>query len=497
MKTIICGPPHSGKSVFISNLMRELPTDSTVVIRGCPDGEGIWSNNKNQKVVNLVRKKGEFTPEFVEDTCNAIDNQEDCIIIILVDVGGKISEENEKIFSRCDSYIVISRDEESKLRWKEFADEKGLKCVALLDSKLEGKDEIYSIEPYINGRITGLERGKYKEDKTIIKKIVSEIVSRSNYKEKKKAHADNVIDDTELGFELGYGTEEKTEKGDTIKKVYWKEKAVKEAREAVKEKIKGKDKIKLNGIRASFMATAISKEIKNNGISDIEIYDQRSAQYIPIKNIKQKRNLKKAEGLDYHIIESKKSIFLDVDLTKGKYTLEDYEKIILPKLDKNKSLYISGRLPLWLLTSITNSYDNKEIYTFQPGKGFTCIDSTDRDALGRIKDGIDEINIEQYYEYKKEQASREILPVKAKTSRVANMFRALLQNFKERKDSKKYVDTSIRAHVEMDSSKKENAVKRIVVPEPIQIDNPTKMKTKTEDSPAKTSQKQAEGDPRS
>lgn len=49
----------------------------------------------------------------------------------------------------------------------------------------------------------------------------------------------------------------------------------------------------------------------------------------------------------------------------------------------------------------------------------------------------------------------------------------------------------------MDSSKKENAVKRIVVPEPIHIDNPTKMTTKTEDSPAKTSQKQAEGDPRS
>ena len=48
MKIVFCGPPHSGKSVFIANLIDKMPTDAYTIIRACPDGEGTWSNNKNQ-----------------------------------------------------------------------------------------------------------------------------------------------------------------------------------------------------------------------------------------------------------------------------------------------------------------------------------------------------------------------------------------------------------------------------------------------------------------
>ena len=60
MKTIICGPPHSGKSVFISNLVKLLPSGHYIRINANGDGEGTWSNNPNQEDVMKTRVKGSW-----------------------------------------------------------------------------------------------------------------------------------------------------------------------------------------------------------------------------------------------------------------------------------------------------------------------------------------------------------------------------------------------------------------------------------------------------
>ena len=86
MRVVLCGPPHSGKSVLISNIINKLPSNSYEVVRATPDGEGIWSNNENQKETSLVRKKMKFTDEFVNNICEDIDKRRNDII--LVDVGG-------------------------------------------------------------------------------------------------------------------------------------------------------------------------------------------------------------------------------------------------------------------------------------------------------------------------------------------------------------------------------------------------------------------------
>lgn len=75
LKIFFYRPPHSGKSVFIANLIDKMPTDAYTIIRACPDGEGTWSNNKNQNETTIVRKKGKFKKSFIDDACQAIDNQ--------------------------------------------------------------------------------------------------------------------------------------------------------------------------------------------------------------------------------------------------------------------------------------------------------------------------------------------------------------------------------------------------------------------------------------
>ena len=446
MKIIFCGPPHSGKSVFIANLIDKMPTDAYTIIRACPDGEGTWSNNKNQNETTIVRKKGKFTKSFIDDACQAIDNQSNSIV--LVDVGGVMSPENEQIFGHCDSFVVLSSDEQKKQEWLEFGQRLGIECVGCLDSSLEGQEEIYSREPYFQGRIVGLERGEILEDSKVIKAIVSDIVRKSKYAEKAgKSQTEfegTMIDDTELGFELGYGKEILTENGTPIKKVRWPESAIPDIYQAVQEKVDPEQPVKVNGIRANFVLCAICKAAKQKGAKDVSAYDIRTKSYIPIRDLPKKKGLKQAEGLSYSILENKENVFMDIDITKEQYSLEDYEQCVLPQIKEGKNLYLSGRMPLWLLASISSSYDASRIFTFQPGKGFTCISSIDEKDLGTIVDGVDGININQYFEDKKDK-SKAKLPAVVEKQGFLSKLKGWFANFREKRENAKYLDDTIKA----------------------------------------------------
>lgn len=459
MKIVFCGPPHSGKSVFIANLIDQLPTDAYTIIRACPDGEGTWSNNKNQNETSMVRKKGKFTKSFIEDSCQAIDNQTNKIV--LVDVGGVMSKENEQVFKHCDSFVVLSSDKEKKKEWLEFGENLGLSCVGYLDSSLEGQEEIYSREPYFQGKIVGLERGELLEDSTVIKALVSDIIQKSKYAEKTTTNdqifEDTMIDDTKLGFELGYGKEIFTEDGIAIRKVRWQEKAIPQIYQEIQGKVKGVQSVKINGIRANFILSAICKECRMEGVKDIQTYDIRMKQYIPIKKLPKKRGLKESEGLAYHLIENKENIFMDIELTKEQYSLADYQNCVLPQIREDKNLYLSGRMPLWLLASISSSYDSNKIFTFQPGKGFTCVSSLDEKDLGEVLDGIDGINMNQYFEDKKETRKNK-LPEVVKKQGLLSKVKNLFANRKERKEKSKYLDATIKAN-RVETSDVENSIR--------------------------------------
>ena len=243
------------------------------------------------------------------------------------------------------------------------------------------------------------------EHSNVINAIVSDIVQKSRYGEKTEKENANfigtMVDDTQLGFALGYGKEIPIEDGTKIKQVKWSEKALPEIFKYIQEKVNTKQAIRINGIRANFVLCAICKALKKNGGQNIRTYDARTKQYIPIKSLPKKKGIKQAKGLAYNIIENKKNIFVDIDITKEQYSLEDYEQCVLPQIKENKNLYLSGRMPLWLLASISSSYDSNKIFTFQPGKGFTCISATEEKELGTIVDGIDGINLDRYFEDKK------------------------------------------------------------------------------------------------
>ena len=91
MKIAFCGPPHSGKTVLIGNLASKFPRDEYRFISTCPDGEGIWSNNENQEETTFVRKKDKYKISYIKRKCKKLKGQPNNIV--LVDIGGKITED--------------------------------------------------------------------------------------------------------------------------------------------------------------------------------------------------------------------------------------------------------------------------------------------------------------------------------------------------------------------------------------------------------------------
>ena len=362
-----------------------------------------------------------------------------------------MSKENEQVFKHCDSFVVLSSDEQKKQEWLEFGQKLGLECVGCLDSSLEGQEEIYSREPFLKGKIVGLERGTILEKSSVIHAIASDIVEKSKYGEKEEEKQSQIfegtmIDDTELGFELGYGKEILTEDGIPIKKVKWAEKALPKVCQAVREKVNSNQPVRINGIRANFILCGICKVAKEKGTKDISVYDIRTKSYIPIRDLPNKKGLKQTEGLSYNILENKENVFIDIDITKEQYSLEDYEKCVLPKIDEGKKLYISGRLPLWLLASISSSYNSSKIYTFQPGRGFTCISSRDEKDLGTVVDGVDGIDINEYFEDKKGK-NKAIVPDVVKEHGILSKIKGIVASFREKRENKKYLDDTIKSTV--------------------------------------------------
>lgn len=166
-RVIVCGPPHSGKSVFLANLMRLLPPDSFYLAFAAPDGEWHWSNFGDQDLVAAVRQKGKFTENFVGSMVEAIRANEQPLV--LVDTGGVRSEANERIFDVCDACIILSSKSDEIVAWREFAAAHNVTVLAELDSVLHGTCELYADrgDHVVRGRISGLERGQTVQSVTL------------------------------------------------------------------------------------------------------------------------------------------------------------------------------------------------------------------------------------------------------------------------------------------------------------------------------------------
>ena len=161
IKVAVGGPPHSGKSVFLSLLRGLLPREQFAMVEGAPDGEGItgWSHEGDAELSRAIRRKGKFLVEFVDWVARSVRGS--TAPVTLVDLGGIRSPENERILRECTHFIVLAtpKYEAEVAPWIDFGKACGCEPLAVLESVLEGADdEIFSAGTPLRARITRLDR---------------------------------------------------------------------------------------------------------------------------------------------------------------------------------------------------------------------------------------------------------------------------------------------------------------------------------------------------
>lgn len=165
------GPPHSGKSVFLAELYRQLLKQmpgGVFLQRGCPDGEGMWSAESDPSMVKAIRQKGKFGPQFTNWVTGAMRGLQKGFAITLVDLGGKCFSPNDEILQASTHCIILSSDENETKTWVDYANVHGCELLALLDSKLvrnevgqldqSARSELEMDKSPIRGTIVNLDR---------------------------------------------------------------------------------------------------------------------------------------------------------------------------------------------------------------------------------------------------------------------------------------------------------------------------------------------------
>ncbi|MCZ7571778.1 MAG: hypothetical protein M5U01_24770 [Ardenticatenaceae bacterium] len=157
---VVGGPPHSGKSVFSYHLDRMLRGRKLDFyhLGANPDGEGHWSQEVSALERATLRRKGTFTPEFVARMAATVASRE---LLLLLDVGGRISPENERIMRPATHAIVLAGNPRLAEAWVEFCGQCGLELLARFDSQLNGVDQLATPLPGrpLRGTLGGLARG--------------------------------------------------------------------------------------------------------------------------------------------------------------------------------------------------------------------------------------------------------------------------------------------------------------------------------------------------
>jgi CRISPR-associated protein Csx3 len=181
---LIGGPPHAGKSVLtysISQALRKRNVDH-FVIRACPDGEGDWSQEIDQRAVKRIRFKGDWTPEFVKNICLDLERRH---FPLLVDIGGHPEQWQTVILRHCThSLLLLHADKENTANfWRRLVATYGLLPLAQLYSVREGISTITAETPIVAGTLAGLNRNTLAQGPLfdlLVERIVSLFTSYSS-----------------------------------------------------------------------------------------------------------------------------------------------------------------------------------------------------------------------------------------------------------------------------------------------------------------------------
>ena len=195
---LIGGPPNAGKSVLTYNLtiaLRELDV-LHYVFRASPDGEGDWSfEGDYDTVCEFINKsKHEWSDIFRAIACYDLSHRQ---FPLIVDLGGRPTEEDTCIFEACQKAILLFKKDGSEQlfqTWHSYIERNKLKLIAEICSQQSGESASALQGPGSEGPMTPLKPGKliYNMDFGALVEHVKQIFSRYTREQLEQWHLSQV-----------------------------------------------------------------------------------------------------------------------------------------------------------------------------------------------------------------------------------------------------------------------------------------------------------------
>lgn len=197
IKVVLCGPPQSGKSCLRDGLKRAILANVNApypyIITACPDGEGSWhqkacENNESLAFDCKHNNKAPVTPKFAEEAARWVKSANQLINII--DVGGKITDENKTIMQPATHAVILSGDTSKFAEWEGFCQHLGLKIIAKIHSQLnaikdevlfskdwqENTSELLETTALLTGSVHSLKRGENLSTRPMVKALADVLI---------------------------------------------------------------------------------------------------------------------------------------------------------------------------------------------------------------------------------------------------------------------------------------------------------------------------------
>ena len=213
IKVVICGQPNTGKTCLREGLKQSLNQCSdrlssqlispineennsisrplymeSYVISGCPDGDGSWFSGTAQKYPELASElkskyKASFTLEFAVNKAREIKSIKTPILVF--DVGGKISKENQIIMKEATHSVILAKTEKEVNQWKEFCQQLGLPIIAIILSDYHANSDriTHYYPPVLQGMVHHLARKENVSQRPMINALAQLLhqISRKNF----------------------------------------------------------------------------------------------------------------------------------------------------------------------------------------------------------------------------------------------------------------------------------------------------------------------------
>lgn len=339
---LLGGPPHSGKSVLAQGLTKTL-TQAGIqhyLLRAAPDGEGNWFHEADRAVAEKLRRKGKYTPTWVERMCRDIAARP---LPFLVDVGGRPELWQEAIIDQCTHAILLTTNDKTLAEWQERVAKYNLLVIASLTSRQAGESYLAETAgPIIQGVISQLERGQPAVG-TVFEAVLNRVSALFDYSydELLSIHTEQAPVELVVDLAAMYRQLNPTRSG-----YDWQPADL----PRVFDYLPQDTPLALYGRGPAWLYAAVANYIFPQPFYQFDV------RYGWIEPVRLTASATVKIPLSLSIEQNKSYLHLKLDLPEDYLIYQPELSAPLPPLLQNQGIILNGKLPNWLYTSLTLFY---------------------------------------------------------------------------------------------------------------------------------------------